>query len=391
MQGCAKSTSARVVTCVVGLSLSLWAVTDVPAQTETWNLVWSDEFDAGFIDRTNWTFDTGGRWGSELQYYRPENARVEVVEVSGEAASCLVIETRAERYRGHSYTSARLKTEGLHAWAYGRFEARIKIPSGQGMWPAFWILGENITTVGWPECGEIDIMENIGREPNTSHGAVHGPGYTGADSVGGQIELKTPVSDAFHVFALEWEPDEIRWYVDDVGFLTVKPEDIVRGPWVFDHPFFIILNVAVGGDWAGPPDATTEFPQRMYVDYVRVYQTDSPPPPPPPPPQGATMHVDDIAIWVNQTGRRWQGAATVTVVDENGQPVEGAAVVGIWSGLVTGGGTQDTTDASGIAGPMYSTKTGSSGTITFRVTDIVKDGYVYYEGDNVETSASVTN
>lgn len=250
--------------------------TATPAPTATagsgsYVLVWSDEFNGTAIDLNNWTFDIGwgqNGWGNaELQYYtdRPQNARVE--------NGTLVIEAHQERFRAQEYTSARLKTQGLHEWTYGRFEARIKVPYGQGIWPAFWTLGNNIETVGWPQSGELDIMEHIGREPSTVYGTVHGPGYSGAEGVGGSYTLSAgqQLTDAFHVFAVEWEPTEIRWYIDSTLYATVTPDD-VPGEWVFDHPFFFIMNVAVGGYWPGYPDETTVFPQAMYVDYVRVYQ-----------------------------------------------------------------------------------------------------------------------
>jgi beta-glucanase (GH16 family) len=176
----------------------------------------------------------------------------------------------------NSYTSARLKTQGLFSQAYGRFEARIKVSAGQGMWPAFWMLGKDITTAGWPTCGEIDIMENIGKEPTTIHGTLHGPGYAGgAHGISSAFSLPSGqnFADAFHLYAVEWSPDVIRFYVDDQLYATRTPADLPRdAKWVYDHPFFIILNVAVGGDWPGEPDVTTKFPQSMLVDYVRVYK-----------------------------------------------------------------------------------------------------------------------
>ena len=249
-------------------------MTPAPTLTPTvpplpgWTLVWHDEFDGPEIDRANWTFDSGGHgWGNnEMEYHtdRSENARIE----DGQ----LVIEARAETFGNRDYTSARLKTQGLHVWQYGRFEARLRVPFGQGIWPAFWMLGEDITQVGWPECGEIDIMENIGKEPAIVHGTVHGPGYSGAQGVTSRHTLtEGALADGFHVYAVEWEAEEIRWYIDDTLYHSLTPAD-VPGNWVFDHPFFIILNVAVGGYWPGYPDETTTFPQRMTVDYVRVYQ-----------------------------------------------------------------------------------------------------------------------
>ena len=246
----------------------------------TWTLVWSDEFggtNGSAPDPAKWTYDTGGNgWGNnELEYYtsRIQNAQMQ----NGN----LVITAIQESYTGpdnvtRNYTSARLKTQNLFAQAYGRFEARIKIPFGQGLWPAFWMLGNDIPTVGWPQCGEIDIMENIGREPGTVHGSLHGP-KTG----GGTSDFSAPFSlppgqrfaDDFHLYAVEWEPGTVRFYVDSNLYATENSSQWPAGDkWVFDHPFFIILNVAVGGNWPGSPDATTVFPQTMFVDYVRVYQ-----------------------------------------------------------------------------------------------------------------------
>lgn len=234
-----------------------------------WELTWQDEFTGPALDLTKWTPEIGGHgWGNaESQFYtdRPQNAFIE----DGK----LVIHVLKQSYQGKRFTSARLITKDHFAQRYGRFEARIRIPTGPGIWPAFWMLGDDIGEVGWPQCGEIDIMENIGSEPGTVHGTLHGPGYAGGAGIGKPFALSRPnrFTDDFHLFAVEWEPEEIRWYVDDVLTHTVTPGD-VPGEWVYDHPFFIILNVAVGGYWPGYPDETTVFPQRMVVDYVRVYQ-----------------------------------------------------------------------------------------------------------------------
>jgi beta-glucanase (GH16 family) len=232
-----------------------------------WRLVWQDDFDGPALDASKWVRETGGDgWGNaELEFYtdRPQNARI--------ADGHLVIEARREQVGNREYTSARLKTQGFGSWKYGRIEARIQIPRGQGLWPAFWMLGDNCAEVGWPACGEIDIMENIGKEPRRVHGTVHGPGYSGAQGVSSAYDLSAgSFADGFHVYAVEWEADTIRWYVDDAPYRTLTPKDL-PGPWVFDNPFFIILNVAVGGSWPGSPDETTVFPQTMLVDYVRVY------------------------------------------------------------------------------------------------------------------------
>ncbi len=241
-----------------------------------WSLVWSDEFNSTTLNASNWSFDIGGSgWGNnELQTYtsRNENAYLE--------GGSLVIRALKESYSGpdnktRNYTSARLLSKRKFAQAYGRFEARIKIPRGQGIWPAFWLLGGNIETAGWPKCGEIDVMENIGKEPSTVHGTLHGPGYSGARGIteAYRLPLGQKFSDAFHSFAVEWEPNVIKFYVDGLLYKTRTPADLPAGTaWVFDHPFFIILNVAVGGVFPGSPDATTVFPQLMQVDYVRVYQ-----------------------------------------------------------------------------------------------------------------------
>jgi beta-glucanase (GH16 family) len=172
------------------------------------------------------------------------------------------------------YTSARLISRDKVEFTYGRVEARIRIPRGQGIWPAFWMLGSDINQVGWPNSGEIDILENIGREPQIVHGTVHGPGYSGADGIGGAYEIDSDFADDFHVYAIDWDPNAIRWYVDGNHYFTLTPNDLNGDEWVFDHDFFLLLNVAVGGNWPGMPDATTEFPQTMLVDYVRVYTLD---------------------------------------------------------------------------------------------------------------------
>ncbi len=167
-----------------------------------------------------------------------------------------------------------MKTSGKFEQQYGRFEARIKISYGQGMWPAFWMLGNDIGTVGWPTCGEIDIMENIGKEPAMVHGTIHGPGYSGGTGIGSPFSLaKGRFADDYHLYAVEWEPNLVRFYVDNNLYATRTPADLPQGTkWVYDHPFFMILNLAVGGDWPGAPDNATVFPQTMLVDYVRVYK-----------------------------------------------------------------------------------------------------------------------
>jgi beta-glucanase (GH16 family) len=233
----------------------------------TWNLVWGDDFEGASgtaADSSKWTYDSGPNWfNGELQYYA---AGTDNASLDGNGN--LVIEARQQTREGRQYTSARLKTEGKKTFTYGRFEGRMKLPYGQGIWPAFWMLGGN----SWPNTGEIDIMENLGREPTIAHGTIHGPGYSGADGPTATYTLPggAVFSDDFHTFAIEWEMNAIRWYVDGTLYSTKTPADIGGNDWVFDHGFFFILNVAVGGDWPGDPDGTTVFPQKLLIDYVHV-------------------------------------------------------------------------------------------------------------------------
>ncbi|HVU14297.1 MAG TPA: glycoside hydrolase family 16 protein [Phototrophicaceae bacterium] len=235
-----------------------------------WKLVWADEFDGPEGDSFNagkWLAEVGGSWGNqELQYY---SDRIENVALDGKGN--LAITARKEALPGiecHKkpceYTSARLSTRQTIRFTYGRFETRIRVPRGQGIWPAFWL-------VGWPEGGEIDIMEHIGREPRSVHGTVHGPGYYGSGGIGKIHTIKRAFADDFHVFAVDWDADAIRWYIDGELYHLITPEHLHGNRWMFDHDFYINLNLAVGGAWPGNPDATTTFPQTMLIDYVRVY------------------------------------------------------------------------------------------------------------------------
>ncbi len=238
------------------------------------NLSFEDDFNGnGTVDAATWSFDmgvgtaaSGAGWGNnELQHYtdRPENIKVE--------GGMLHITAHKESFMGAGYTSGRINTAGKIEQAYGRFEARIKLPWGQGIWPAFWMLGNDIDEVGWPNCGEIDIMEYRGQNPTIMLGSVHGPGYSGGESEGKSYELTNDRFDTdFHVFGIEWGPEYINYYVDNVLYNQITPAD-VDGNWVFDHPFYIILNLAVGGNFVGSPNENTVFPQTMLVDYVRVY------------------------------------------------------------------------------------------------------------------------
>lgn len=261
-------------------ALLLTTLTTVSCGTESggengadWELTWSDEFEGEegtSPNPSNWTFDIGtgnNGWGNgEFQYYTdsPEN-----VSLDGEGN--LVITARKEPFNGSPFTSARIKTEGLFDQAYGRFEARIKTPFGRGIWPAFWMLGANFSSVGWPQTGEIDIMEYRGQEPAKIHGSLHGPGYSAGNAITDSFTLDNSRFDTgFHLFAVEWFEDRIDYYVDNVRYQSINRSD-VDGEWVFNKPFFLILNVAVGGTFVGPPSSQTPFPQEMTVDYVRVY------------------------------------------------------------------------------------------------------------------------
>lgn len=240
-------------------------------EKRNWQITWSDEFNglAGQSpDASKWTFDLGtgqDGWGnSELQSYTNSPANISLDDQGN-----MVITAINE---GNRFTSARIKTQGLFAQQYGRFEARIKTPYGPGIWPAFWMLGENIETEPWPACGEIDIMELRGQEPHIIHGTLHGPGYSGGNPVTGSYALVNDRFDNdFHLFAIEWDKDKIDFFVDDYLYQRIERSN-VPGEWVYDQPFFILINLAVGGNYVGFPTAQTPFPQKMYIDYVRVYQ-----------------------------------------------------------------------------------------------------------------------
>ncbi len=247
----------------------------------TRQLTWSDEFsapDGSGVDPSKWSFDTGGGgWGNqELEYYTSGAANA---VIQGGALVITATPSGAGQYSCWygpcQYTSARLHTAGKFSQQYGRFEARIRIPEGSGVWPAFWMLGDDIGSVGWPGCGEIDVMENIGRTPSTTYGTTHGPGpgnYPGAGLSGAFSSGGAPMGDDFHVYAAEWTAGSVQFYVDGNLYWTVTPSSLPAGAtWVWDHPFFLLLNFAVGGNWPGTPDGTAAWPQQMIVDYVRVY------------------------------------------------------------------------------------------------------------------------
>jgi beta-glucanase (GH16 family) len=245
-------------------------------EQRNWQIVWSDEFDGSAgesPDTAKWKFDIGvgpnrDGWGNaELQYYtdRPSN-------VSLDGNGNLAITAKSELYAGSAFTSARIKTIGLFEQTYGRFEARVKTPWGPGIWPAFWLLASNVDTVGWPLCGEIDILELRGQKPNIVNATLHGPGYSGSGGITKSFAFENDRFDVnFHLFAVEWGKDYLDFFVDETLYHRVTPEN-VTGNWVFDHPFYIIMNVAVGGNFLGFPTSQTPFPQTMFVDYIKVYK-----------------------------------------------------------------------------------------------------------------------
>ncbi len=254
---------------LVGFATGCGSDDDPPVEI---GLIWQDDFEgpAGQLpDPDRWVFDVGTDWGNaQLEF---DTDRAENVSLDGDGH--LAITAREEAYGGQDYTSGRIKTKGLFEQTYGRFEARIWLPEGQGIWPAFWMLGANIDEVGWPACGEIDIMEYLGHEPHVLHGTIHGPGHYGGSAISARHALSQGGFNlGFHEFAVEWHEGTITWLVDGYDYHTVTPDDLPHGAtWVYDRPFFMLLNLAVGGRWPGPPDESTVFPQTMLVDYVRVY------------------------------------------------------------------------------------------------------------------------
>ena len=256
-----------------GVSVNMPATTN---GTDLWELVWADEFDGDGLDSAVWTPELGtgadrglNGWGNdELQYYtgRSENISVE--------DGILKIVALKENYEGSGYTSARLITQDKVSVQYGRIEARVRMPAGQGLWPAFWLLGNSIATETWPACGELDVMEFRGQEPSLVAGTVHGPGYSAGSALSGTFYSEgESFSDAFHVVGMDWDSEMISFWVDGEKYHTVRRSQLrADQPWVFDQPFFLLLNLAVGGNYVGDPDEATSFPAAFEVDYVRIYR-----------------------------------------------------------------------------------------------------------------------
>ena len=262
----------------VTVAISGHYFTAVAAAAPHGKLVWSDEFNGpagGAPDPAKWSIViSGAGFGNhELETYtdRPENVQ--------QRDGNLVITARKESFTGpdkiqRDYTSARLQTKDHFAQTYGRFEARMKLPAGKGIWPAFWLLGNDVDTTHWPACGEIDVLETIG-DPHVMYSTLHGPGYSGGHAISAKFPLPPgdAIDDAFHTYAVEWAPERIRFFFDDHLIIERTSKDLpAGGRWAYDHPFFMLLNLAVGGDWPGNPNEQTLFPKQLLVDYVRVYE-----------------------------------------------------------------------------------------------------------------------
>ncbi len=241
-----------------------------PKEREGWNLVWDEDFLAEQVDTTKWNYEINGDGGgnNELQYY------IKSPTTSFIRNGKLVIKGIKTNYKGKTYTSARLNSKGKADFKYGRFDIRAKTPIQQGIWPAIWMLPTDLVYGTWPKSGEIDIMESIGHQPTTLYGTLHyGPEWPNNKNIGGTTQLpKGTFQDEYHVFSVEWEENVIRFYLDDSLYATRTPADLAPHPWPFDQKFHMLLNLAIGGNWPGPPDETTTFPKYMFVDYVRVYE-----------------------------------------------------------------------------------------------------------------------
>jgi beta-glucanase (GH16 family) len=261
----------------LALALAVAAAAAAAAQ----RLVWADEFDgpAGAApSAANWDFDVGGQgWGNEeLEFFTSARANS---ALDGEGRLAIVARNDAASlppnvtcwYGPCLYTSARLTTRGLVQLEFGRVEARLRLPCGQGLWPAFWLLGADIDKVGWPACGEIDVMEQVGYEPRTVHASLHGPGF-GITAPAALRGDRVCGADDFHVFAADWAPDSVAFAVDGAPFANFSRAQVGGAPWPFDAPMFVLLNLAVGGDWPRAPNASTPFPATLLVDYVRAFQ-----------------------------------------------------------------------------------------------------------------------
>lgn len=378
--------------CSAGVIAAVGLMTSASALAANYELVWSDEFNGTSLDESRWSYQIGDGcdiglcgWGNnERQYYQADNVTV--------ANGLMTIEAREERNKGSAYTSARIRSIFKGDFTYGRIEARMKLPGGQGIWPAFWMLPTDETYGGWAASGEIDIMEaiNLGASGgNEVHGTLHYGGswpdnvYSGAPYTPG-----TSVMDNFHTYAVEWEPGEIRWYVDGLLYQTQTDWYSTNGayPAPFDQDFHILLNVAVGGEWPGDPDSTTVFPVTMQVDYVRVYQD-----PAISGDTGGDTATSTQVSALSASTRRVKGSeaaeVTVVVTDDLGQPVENATVTGSLTGSYNET-VSATTDASGYA--VLQSNSAIKGTVAYEfcVGDISHGSLTYDASANAVTCVS---
>ncbi|MFI5665789.1 ricin-type beta-trefoil lectin domain protein [Streptomyces sp. NPDC051704] len=344
---------ALVLLCWSGLAAPPGGAAEPPttAAAAAAAATFSDEFDGpagAAADPGKWQTETGDNVSNhERQYYTAGNRNAAL-----DGQGHLVITARRENpgnyacwYGRCEYTSARLNTAGRFTQAYGHVEARLKVPRGQGMWPAFWMLGNDIGQVGWPNSGEIDVMENVGFEPSTIHGTIHGPGYSGSGGIGAAYTLPggEAFADAFHTFAVDWAPDSISWSVDGAVYQRRTPADLGGRTWAFNKPFFLILNLAVGGYWPGDPDGGTSFPQQLVVDHVRVTTSDTG--------TGRTGPITGLAgKCVDVAGANPANGTPVQLYDCNGTPAQQWTIAadGTLRALgkcldVTGGATADGT------------------------------------------------
>ncbi len=276
---------ANIISCTVQRSMSYWnflrylfIVTVITSlfmgctAQESWKLIWSDEFSGTIVDTTKWNFQIGNGlpdlpgWGNnELEYYKKENCTVK--------DGLLLITAKKENCSGFKYTSGRMRTKGKGDWKYGKVEARMKLPIGRGIWSAFWMMPTNDVYGGWPQSGEIDIMEMIGHDTQTVYGTIHyGHKWPNNKHIGNSFKSSSDLTQGFHVYSVEWEPEKISWFVDGKCFFNVMRSEIINEIWPFDERFHLIINCAVGGNWPGNPDASTTFPQVLAVDWIRVYQ-----------------------------------------------------------------------------------------------------------------------
>ncbi len=273
-QNCSLGTSGKATGIIINQNLLYFPVDNAGYAAATsypgYTIAWSDEFSGNAVNTNNWTFETGNNsgWGNgELEYYTSSTNNAFVSQGN------LIIEARKESAGGFNYSSARMITKGNQSFQYGRIDIRAKLPIGQGLWPALWLLGANIDQVGWPTCGEIDMMELLGHQPNKIYGTLHwGSSVATHESKGGNYTLASGSFDQqFHVYSLQWDKDSLGILIDDQKYFSFPSSNIPLGN-PFNNKFFLLFNIAVGGAWPGAPDGTTQFPQRMVVDYVRVYQ-----------------------------------------------------------------------------------------------------------------------